>query len=118
MIKVNGLESFKRLINENDVVLVDFTSKYCGPCRLQERELKILEQHFGNKILIISVDINENLNLATKYGINATPTLMFFKKGKKVRFKSRTKGRIDRFIGLQNANRLIGPINYLLNLKK
>ncbi len=109
--------NFYDIIKHNDVVLVDFTSKYCAPCKLQERELVNIDRQFGNKIKIISVEISRSPKLASKFGIVATPTLMFFKKGKKVRFTSRSQGRIDRFIGLRQARQLVGPINFLLNMK-
>jgi len=114
--KITSLNDFYKIIKNNDVVLVDFSSKFCGPCKLQERELEQLDRQYNGKIKIISIDINEHPKIAMKYGIMATPTLMFFKRGKRIMFKSRTQGRIDRFIGLRKYEQLIGPINYLISL--
>jgi thioredoxin 1 len=106
----------QQILQKKDLVIVDFSSQFCGPCRRQVEELNKIENKFGNKIKIVSIETNQNPHLAVKYNIHATPTLMFFKDGKRVRFKSRSQGRVDRLVGLRNAHELTGAINYLLKM--
>ncbi|MBD3227030.1 MAG: thioredoxin fold domain-containing protein [Candidatus Lokiarchaeota archaeon] len=117
MVEYVDKRQMEQIIQNHDVVLVDFSSKFCGPCQFQHKELDKLKHKLGDKIKIISVEMNRNPDLAIKYNIRATPTLMFFKNGKKIRFKSRSQGRMDRFIGLRKMQQMIGPANYLISMK-
>lgn len=117
MVEYIDKHQLEQTLLNHELVLVDFSSKFCGPCQIQHQELKKLKNRLGDKIKIISIEMNRNPELAMKYNIRVTPTLMFFKNGKKVRFKSRSQGRVDRFIGLRKVNQIIGPANYLLSMQ-
>lgn len=56
-------------------VLVDFYATWCGPCRMLAPEL----ENVSDKILVVKVDIDENMDLAKKFGIMSVPTLIYFK---------------------------------------
>lgn len=82
MIKHVNEKEFENEI-KNDKVLVDFFATWCGPCKM----LSLVMEKFDKKdiIPIIKVDIDEESNLAQKYGITAVPTLIIFKNGKEVK---------------------------------
>ena len=107
---------FPNFIRMNENVIVYFYSQQCGACRIQKPILEQIASMFGNSVHIGQVNVMTNSRLAMEYGITATPTLMFFKKGKKVRFKFKGN-RVDRLLGAQDINRLRGVINYLINMK-
>ena len=74
-----NVDNFDNLINNKELCLVDFFATWCGPCQMIAEELGNIANN--NKFDIIKVDVDENLELAMRYNINAVPTLIFFKNG-------------------------------------
>jgi thioredoxin 1 len=62
-------------------VLVDFWAEWCGPCKMIAPVLDELATEFQGKVKIGKVNIDEQQELATKYGIRAIPTLLLINKG-------------------------------------
>ena len=62
-------------------VLVDFWAEWCGPCKMIAPLLDELADEYDGKIKIGKVNIDEQQELATKYGIRAIPTLLLINKG-------------------------------------
>lgn len=68
-------------------VLVDFYATWCGPCRMLGPVLEDLATD-RSEIKIIKIDIDENRELAKKYGIMSVPTLMLFNDGVNISTKN------------------------------
>jgi thioredoxin 1 len=66
-------------------VLLDFFAEWCGPCKRQGPILEELMGKMGDTIEIKKVDVDQNMELANKYGIRVVPTLIIEKDGKVVR---------------------------------
>lgn len=66
------------------VVLVDFFATWCGPCRMLSPILEEVKEELGEAIEIYKVDVDEDENLARKFGVMSIPTLFFFVDGKQV----------------------------------
>ncbi len=62
-------------------VLVDFWAEWCGPCRALGPSLDALAAEKGQKIKVVKVNIDENPNAPTKYGVRSIPTMLIFKGG-------------------------------------
>ncbi len=62
-------------------VLVDFWAPWCGPCKAIAPTIEALEQSFGDKMKFVKLNVDENPVTPSKYGIQAIPTLIFFKNG-------------------------------------
>ena len=63
------------------LVLVDFFATWCGPCKMLSPVLEDLASD-RDSIAIVTVDIDESMNLARQYGIMSVPTLVLMKDGK------------------------------------
>jgi len=62
-------------------VLTDFFATWCGPCKMQTPILEELKQKLGDSVEIRKVDVDQNMEAATKYGIRVVPTLIIEKDG-------------------------------------
>jgi len=82
------------------VVLVDFWAPWCGPCKMQAPILEKVAAEVGDKAVIAKVNVDENPELAAKYGIRSIPTLILLKDGEKK----------QQFVGLQQQPKLVAEI--------
>ena len=73
------MESFKKVINSDQLTLVDFFATWCGPCKLMHPILEQLKHEMGDRIRIIKVDVDKNEPLAMQYRIQSVPTRMLFR---------------------------------------
>jgi thioredoxin 1 len=76
--------NFDTLIQDDRPVIVDFHALWCGPCKVQSPILKELAAELGDRVRVIKIDVDQNMDLAGQYHIQGVPTLIVFKKGKLV----------------------------------
>lgn len=78
-------DAFQQEVLESDVpVLVDFWATWCGPCRAIAPHLEVLADDYAGKAKIVKIDVDQNPNMAAKFGVRGIPTLLVFKGGEVV----------------------------------
>ena len=98
LLHINKVEEFENAIKEG-VVLVDFFATWCGPCKMLSPLLEEVANENPN-ITILKIDVDELGQLASRFGVQAIPTLVLFKNGQQVATK----------LGYQNKNQLLAFI--------
>lgn len=79
--KIINEKEFEKEIQEG-TVLVDFFATWCMPCRMMSQILEEVDRELDGKGKIVKVDVDQNENLAKKFGVMSIPTLVLFKDGK------------------------------------
>ncbi|UZE92438.1 MAG: thioredoxin [Methanosarcinales archaeon] len=89
-------------------VLIDFYADWCGPCRTQTPIIEKLEKKFGDRVEFRKVNVDENRQMATKYGVRSIPTLAIEVDSKIVK----------QFVGLTQADTIEAALNEALSAPK
>lgn len=77
-------KNFDEIINSSPLVLVDFFAEWCGPCKMMKPVLEEVKAIMGDAVKIIKVDVEKNINTASRYNVMGVPTLILFREGKSV----------------------------------
>lgn len=77
MYEIIDSSEFYEITKNNKYVLVDFSAKWCGPCKKLQPQLDTLSKNYPNA-LFVKVDVDNNPELAELHQISAMPTIMFY----------------------------------------
>jgi thioredoxin 1 len=72
------------VLQASQPVLVDFWAVWCGPCRAVAPIVDELAKEYNGKLKVVKVDVDANVETASRYNILSIPTLLIFKEGKPV----------------------------------
>jgi thioredoxin 1 len=91
---------FEKVVTAGKPVFVDFWAPWCGPCRIVGPIVEELAPGYEGKAVIGKVNVDENPNIAQKFGVTSIPTLMMFKDGRLVdrMVGAAPKGELQKFI--------------------
>lgn len=98
-------QNFEEKVLKNSLpVIVDFRADWCGPCKLLDPVLEEIAGEYAGKIVVGSLDVDQNSQTAGKYGVMSIPTVLFFKNGQVVK----------QMVGYQGKEAVVKEINGLV----
>jgi len=103
-INVGEQEFDSAVLQAGKPALVDFWAVWCGPCRIVGPIVEELAEEYDGRAVVAKVNVDENRELAMRYGIQAIPTLLFFKDGEVV----------DRIVGAADRRAIAAKLDALL----
>ena len=77
-------DNFNQVISSDTPVLVDFYADWCGPCRMLSPVIHELAEELQGKVTVGKVNVDEQMELAAKFGISSIPSLLVFRNGQVV----------------------------------
>ena len=103
-LKITAANFENEVLRSDKPVLLDFYADWCGPCKMLAPTIEEIADELDGKIAVGKVDVDENRELAVKYGVMSIPTVIYFKNGEEV----------TRLIGVQSREKLLETANKLL----
>ena len=82
-IEVNSINFQKEVLNSDKKVLIDFYATWCVPCQMLSPVLEEVAAE-NSDIKLVKIDVDQNEELAYKYGISAMPTVIVMEKGEEI----------------------------------
>ena len=80
-VKVDSSNFESDVLGAEGPVVVDFWAEWCGPCKMIGPSLEEISKEMEGKVKITKLNIDENPDLAARFGVRSIPTLMVFKDG-------------------------------------
>lgn len=77
-------EGFDKALSDGKLMMVDFWAEWCGPCRMLGPVIESLAGQYEDTAVVGKVNVDEEQELAIRYGVMNIPTVIFFKDGKEI----------------------------------
>ena len=74
----------EKVLKSEKPAVIDFYADWCGPCQMAAPIIDKLADEFEKKVLIGKLNVDENQEIAQRYGVMSIPTMIIFKNGKEI----------------------------------
>ena len=98
--EINEADFESSVIKSEVPVVVDFSASWCGTCRKLTPVLEEIGKNYGDKIKMVKINIDQNINIAKEYSVSGLPSILVFKDGKPE----------ERLVGLMPKSTIISSI--------
>ena len=90
----------QEVLKSSKPIVVDFWAEWCGPCKQIAPTLEEISEEMSEQVTIAKLNIDQEINSGTKYGIRGIPTMLLFKDGelKATKVGATTKSNIVSWI--------------------
>jgi thioredoxin 1 len=105
-IEINEANFEQEVLQSSQPVLVDFWAERCGPCKMLGPVLEEIALEQEGRVKVAKVNVDVNLELAARYGIQAIPTLLYFSGGE---LQDQTVGVLSKRAIVARLQKLIVP---------
>jgi len=106
MVAKVSLSNFsKEVLSSNELVIVDFFTTWCEPCKRMGIILDEIKDEYNEKIKIVKLNVEEEIEIAQKYEVMSVPTILFFKNG----------NIVENAIGYLEKNKIVDKIENFNN---
>ena len=92
------------VVNASQTVVVDFWAEWCQPCKMLSPVLDRVASNYAGKLKVVKCNVDENQDVAMKYGVMSIPNLIFFKDGQVV----------NQAVGYMNESQLTAKVDEVL----
>ncbi|MBO5340813.1 MAG: thioredoxin [Oscillospiraceae bacterium] len=77
-------EGFDKALAGGQLIMVDFWADWCGPCKMLSPVIEGLGDEYEGKAIVGKINVDDEQELAIRYGVMSIPTVIFFKDGQEV----------------------------------
>ena len=95
-LEVTDADFEEKILKADEPALVDFWAPWCGPCRIQGPTVEKVAENFDGRAIVAKINVDENPDAASKYGVMSIPTIVIFKGG----------SELQRFVGVRQEKEL------------
>ncbi len=106
-IEINEANFESEILQSNQPVLVDFWAEWCGPCKMLAPVLDEIATEQAGRAKVAKVNVDNNLVLASRFGIQSIPTLLYFAGGE---VRDKTVGVTGKRVILSKLEKLAVPV--------
>lgn len=99
-LKLNSENFEKEVLNSEQPVLIDFYADWCGPCKMMGPVIEEIANELQGKAKVGKINVDQNQELAMKYGVMSIPTMIIFKNGEETK----------RFVGVRDKEELLNEL--------
>ena len=92
------------VVGASEAVVVDFWAEWCQPCKMLTPVLDKIAQNYTGRLKVVKCNVDENQDIAMKYGVMSIPNLIFFKDGQVV----------NQAVGYMNESQLSTKVDEVL----
>ncbi|MBU4343380.1 MAG: thioredoxin [Candidatus Omnitrophica bacterium] len=99
-------DNFKKEVLDSDKpVLVDFWATWCMPCKMIAPVVNEISNEYNGKCKVAKLNIDDAMEIATRFGVMNIPTIILFKDGKE----------FTRVVGVQSKDTIVGKLRVILS---